>query len=305
MTDISIWGYSMPRSWFSQDEARYLNDLPQTLPTVEWVWWEMDRVWQQFDLDNNSPLADQPVGDFYKHPVWLMNGVFTALDPVSASHREAIARRLAASGAKLIADYGGGFGQLALETTRAAPGAKVSIIEPYPSRAGIEQLQSEPRIQFVPNVSVGGYDAIVAQDVLEHVADPIRLAGDIAVGVRKGGIVIFANCFYPVIQCHLPSTFHLRHTFPFVMKALGLRYVGRVAGASHALVFEHTGYLDIGRARRSERISRLLGPMLNHVFATMSRTMRWGSASVGPSCFAFRPEWWRCARCLSASPCLA
>lgn len=266
----------MPRSCLSQDEARYLIDLPQTLPTVEWVWGEMDRVWQQFGLDNNSPLADQPIGDFYKHPVWLMNGVFTALDPVSASHREAIARSLDASGAKLIADYGGGFGQLALAITRTVPDAKVSIIEPYPSRAGLERLQSEPRIKFASNIAVGSYDAIVAQDVLEHVSDPIRLAGDIAVGVRKGGIVIFANCFFPVIQCHLPSTFHLRHTFPVVMNALGLRYVGRVAGALHALVFEHTGYLDIGRARRAERISRLLGPVLNHAFATMLRIKRWG-----------------------------
>ena len=276
MTDISIWGYSMPQSWLSQDEARYLTGLPQALPTVEWVWGEMDRVWQQIGLDNRTPLDHQPIGDFYKNPVWLMNGVFTALDPVSASHREAIARRLAASEAKFIADYGGGFGQLALAITRAVPGAKVSIIEPYPSRAGIEQLQSEPRIQFVSNISAESYDAIVAQDVLEHVADPIRLAGEIAGGVRKGGIVIFANCFYPVIQCHLPSTFHLRHTFPIVMKALGLRYVGRVDGASHAQVFERTGHLDIGSARRAERISRLLGPALNLAFATMSRVKRWG-----------------------------
>jgi 2-polyprenyl-3-methyl-5-hydroxy-6-metoxy-1,4-benzoquinol methylase len=276
MTDISIWGYSMPQSWLSQDEARYLIGLPQSLPNVEWVWGEMDRVWQQFGLNNRIPLDRQPIGDFYKHPVWLMNGVFTALDPVSASHREAIARRLAASGAKFIADYGGGFGQLALAITRAVPGAKVSIIEPYPSRAGIEQLQSEPRIQFVSNISAESYDAIVAQDVLEHVADPIRLAGELAGGVRKGGIVIFANCFYPVIHCHLPSTFHLRHTFPIVMKALGLRYVGRVDGASHAQVFECTGHLDIGSARGAERISRILGPVLNLAYDSMSRVKRWG-----------------------------
>jgi 2-polyprenyl-6-hydroxyphenyl methylase/3-demethylubiquinone-9 3-methyltransferase len=276
MTDISIWGYSMPQSWLSQDEARYLIGLPQALPTVEWVWGEMDRVWQQFGLNNRTTPDHQPIGDFYKHPVWLMNGVFTALDPVSASHREAIARRLATSGAKFIADYGGGFGQLALAITRAVPGAKVSIIEPYPSRAGIEQLQSEPRIQFVSNISAESYDAIVAQDVLEHVADPIRLAGEIAGGVRKGGIVIFANCFYPVIHCHLPSTFHLRHTFPIVMNALGLRYVGRVDGASHAQVFERTGHLDLGSARGAERISRILGPVLNLAYDSMSRVKRWG-----------------------------
>jgi len=94
--------------------------------------------------------------------------------------------------------------------------------------------------------------------------------------VHEGGIVVFANCFYPVIHCHLPSTFHLRHTFPIVMNALGLRYVGRVDGASHAQVFERTGRLDLGRARRAERISRILGPVLNLAYDTMSRVKRWG-----------------------------
>jgi 2-polyprenyl-3-methyl-5-hydroxy-6-metoxy-1,4-benzoquinol methylase len=274
MTDISIWGYSMPQSWFSQDEVRYLGRLPQILPTVEWVWEEMDRVWRQLGLDNSRPLVDQPIADFYKHPVWLMNGVFTALDPVSASHREAIARSLVESEAKLIADFGGGFGELARAVSRIVPAAKVSIIEPYPSRTGLELIQREPRIQFVSTVSADSCDAIVAQDVLEHVADPVGLASEIADSVRKGGIVIFANCFYPVIQCHLPSTFHLRHTFPMVMKALGLRYVGTVDGASHAQVFERAGHLDLRRARSAERISRILGPIVNLAVAIMSRIKR-------------------------------
>jgi 2-polyprenyl-3-methyl-5-hydroxy-6-metoxy-1,4-benzoquinol methylase len=274
MTVISIWGYSMPQSWLSQDEAGYLDGLPKILPTVEWVWEEMDRVWRQLDLDNSHPLVDQPIGDFYKHPVWLMNGVFTALDPISVSHREAIARSLAESKAKSIADFGGGFGELARAVTRIVPDAKVSIIEPYPSRTGLELIQREPRIKFVSDVSADSYDAIVAQDVLEHVADPVGLASELADSVHKGGIVIFANCFYPVIQCHLPSTFHLRHTFPMVMKALGLRYVGAVEGASHAQVFERAGHLHLGRARTAERVSRVLGPILNLAWTLMSRIKR-------------------------------
>lgn len=274
MTDISIWGYYMPQSWLSQDEAGYLDGLPKILPTVEWVWEEMDRIWRQFALDNRHPLVGQPVADFYRHPVWLMNGVFTALDPVSASQRETIARSLAESGAKLIADFGGGFGELARAVTRIIPDAKVSIVEPYPSRTSLELIQREPGIQFISDVSAGRYDAIVAQDVLEHVADPVGLASEIAGSVHKGGIVIFANCFYPVIQCHLPSTFHLRHTFPAVMKALGLRYVGLVEGASHAQVFERAGHLHLGRARTAERVSRVLGPILNLAWTLMSRIKR-------------------------------
>jgi len=274
MSNISIWGYSFPEAWLTQGEADYLAGLPHTLPTVEWVWGEMDRIWHQLGFDNRRPLIDQPIEEFYQHPVWLMNGVFTALDPVSASHRDAMARFLGETGAKLIADYGGGFGELARAITRANPNAEVSIVEPYPSRVGLERLRSEPNIEFVSDLSAGGYDAIVAQDVLEHVADPIGLASEIASAVREGGMVVFANCFYPYIQCHLPSTFHLRQTFPKVMKALGLRYLGNVEGAFHAQVFQRTGRLDMDRARHAERISRTLGPVLNLARAPLSHLKR-------------------------------
>jgi 2-polyprenyl-6-hydroxyphenyl methylase/3-demethylubiquinone-9 3-methyltransferase len=203
-----------------------------------------------------------------------MNGVFTALDPVSASHRDAMARYLGEAGAKLIADYGGGFGELARAITRVNSNAEVFIVEPYPSRVGLEHLRCEPNIKFVSNLSAGDYDAIVAQDVLEHVADPIGLANEIASAVRVGGMVVFANCFYPYIQCHLPSTFHLRHTFPRVMKALGLRYLGSVEGALHVQVFRRTGALDMVRARHAELISRILGPALNFARAIMSHQKR-------------------------------
>ena len=108
------------------------------------------------------------------------------------------------------------------------------------------------------------------RDVLEHVEEPILLANKIASAVRKGGIVIFANCFHPVIQCHLPSTFHLRYTFPWVMKALGLRYVGTVEGAEHAQVFRVDGPLDLENARKAERVSRLIGPLVNPLRAVLS-----------------------------------
>lgn len=274
MTDISVWGYQVPKAWLTKAEADYLMGLPRSLPTVEWVWSEMDRIWKQMGLDNSHPLVNQPIVDFYQHPVWLMNGVFTALDPVSASHRDAIARYLGKAGAKLVADYGGGFGELALAITREIPDATTYIVEPYPSRVGIERLKDEPRIRFVTDMSLVVSDAIVVQDVLEHVDDPIFLASEIASAVREGGYVIFANCFYPVIQCHLPASFHLRHTFPAVMKELGLHYLGVVGSAEHVHVFQRCGPVDLSRARRAERISRLSGPILNRVQAALSRVKR-------------------------------
>ena len=274
MADISIWGYDFSRGWLSQTEAEYLVGLPQSLPTVEWVWQEMDRIWHHFRLDNFQPLSKQPIGEYYSHPVWLMNGIFTSSDPVSIAHRMAITRYLSQIKAKAIADYGGGFGSLALAVTQSISDASVSIVEPYPFKVGVERLRIVPRIKFVPDLTSGDYDAIVAQDVLEHVEDPVRLASEIAAAVRRGGEVIFANCFFPVIQCHLPSTFHLRYTFPYVMKALGLKHKGCVKGAEHAQIFIHTGQVNFARAQRAEALSRVLGPVINKVLGCSARIKR-------------------------------
>lgn len=274
MAAISVWGYELPLAGLSQDETDYLAGLPRALPPVEWVWKEMDRVWQDCGLDNGQPLEAQAIGDFYSHPVWLMNGIFTQVDPISAGHRSSIARYLSQAGVRDIADFGGGFGSLALSIAHAVPDAKISIIEPYPSAAGIERIRQEPRVNFVADLGNGHYDAIVAQDVLEHVEEPVSLAAQLAGALREGGIALFANCFHPLIQCHLPSTFHLRHSFPRVMGALGLHYLGVVEGAEHAQVFRRCGPLFIERARSAEALSRLLGPTLNFAGAAVSRVRR-------------------------------
>ncbi|MDA3877559.1 MAG: methyltransferase domain-containing protein [Halothiobacillus sp.] len=274
MNTLNIWGFKVAPALLSQTEHDYLASLPNELPTVEWVWAEMNRVWQLQGLDNKSRLAEQSIGNYYGHPVWLMNGIFTALDPVSATHRSAIAAYLKDTQFKSIADYGGGFGELALAIAKTIPSAEISIIEPYPSKVGLQRLEAAKQISVVPDFNDGGYEALIAQDVLEHVEDPIGLAFQIANATRKGGRVIFANCFCPVIQCHLPATFHLRHTFVWVMKALGLRYLGSVPGASHALVFERVGELTLAKARRVEFGSRLLGPVFNRVRAVLGRIKR-------------------------------
>ena len=158
--------------------------LPKALPSLEWVWGEMDRVWHELGLRNDRPLAGQSIAEFYGHPVWLMNGIFTAVDPISASQRDAIAGYIDRVGARSVADYGDGFGELAQAIRRAVPQANIS----------------------------------------------------------------------------LPSTFHLRHTFPMVMGAYGLRYLGTVDGASYAQVFERLNRL---RSKRAEQVSRLIGPTIN------------------------------------------
>ncbi|MEI6067765.1 MAG: methyltransferase [Methylococcaceae bacterium] len=263
MDMTQVWGYPINNTLLTKDEIEYLNNLPDKLPAVEWVWQEMDRIWRAQKLDYNCPLSQQSISDYYAHPVWLMNGIFTVLDPVSTSHRKAIATYLNNNRIKSIADYGGGFGALAQAIVKIIPDASISIIEPYPSKIGLEQIINFPKIEFVSHLISENYEAVIAQDVLEHIEDPILLAFQMANATRMGGKVIFANCFYPVIQCHLPSTFHLRDTFPWVMKALGLRYIGTVEGAVHAQIYEKTNELNLSKARSAETISRLISPIIN------------------------------------------
>ena len=268
---VVLWGVELPRDCLSSFEIDYLASLPDSVPTVDWVWQEMDRVWNGFGLDNRAALAGQDIGKFYRHPVWLMNGVFTQADPTSAGHRAAISRCLDSFGLKRIADYGGGFGVLAREIRETIPDSVVTIIEPYPSRVGIERLKTVQGVGFAADFEADGYNAIILQDVLEHVEDPIGIAYAAARALRQDGIVIFANSFYPVIQCHLPSTFHLRHTFRLIAEAMGLEFVGVVSGAEHAQIFRRRGPVALGRARRGESVSRVVGPVLNLVHGPLVR----------------------------------
>ncbi len=226
---INVWGVELVDSALSTYERDYLAALPGELPTVEWVQDQLDREWHLLNLDNRRRLDVQPIGDFYSHPVWLMAGIFTVSDPASRAHRVALASYVSSLGPRSVADFGGGFGELARLVATSSPDTQVSIVEPFAHDAAKRRLSQLENVSYESEIS-GPYDVLIAQDVLEHVERPVDLAAEIASAARFGGTLIFANAFYPVEACHLPSTFYLRHTFTFVMRALGLSYQGPVAG---------------------------------------------------------------------------
>ena len=207
-----------------------------------------------------------------------MNGIFTSLDTESFLHRDAIADYLRQIGVNYVADYAGGFGELAIAITRKNPSVDICIVEPYPSKVGLQRLNDFKQISFVSDLKDNEYDAIVAQDILEHVEDPIKLAYEISKAVKVGGKIVFANCFYPVIKCHLPATFHLRCTFKWIMQALGLRYIGRIKGVPQSQVFERVVNqpFDLDKAHRIEAISKWIGPYLNFIRSILS----WGKQGL-------------------------
>lgn len=107
--------------------------------------------------------------------------------------------------------------------------------------------------------------------MLEHVEDSISLAFLLASAIRIGGYVLFDNCFFSMVKCHLSSAFYLRYAFRWVMNSMRLRHLGSVTGAEHAQLFERIGPLDSKEALSTEQFARVLGPALNGIFRVRDR----------------------------------
>ena len=260
---FEIWGYHIPNKCVSDDDRQYLLKFSnRPVLSVDELWKEIDRVWDKLSLSNQTSLQSQKIGDFYSHLVWILNGLFSAFDYASVSHRNAITKFIRSIPAKKIGDYGGGFCELAIKLSNACPDATIRIIEPFPSQLGKQRISGYPNLSFL-NILEKDYDVLIAQDVLEHVEQPIELAASLSDALSSGGFVIFANCFFPYIKCYLPHNFHLRYTFPWVVKAAGLDYVGSVPGASHCQIFKKIGDVDCKKLARRNKHSKFIGPMYN------------------------------------------
>jgi len=270
---LDKWSLKIDCDELVSDHVSYIKNLPDKIPSISWVWSEMDRVWDDCGLDNSIPIKKQNVGNFYSHPVWIMNGLFTEVDPDSKKHRESIAEYFQRNNLFLIADYGGGSGVLAKAMIEKNVKFHVDIVEPFAFLFFKERMKTLSSVSYVSDFR-NEYDAAIAQDVLEHVDDPIETAYNICNNVKVGGFIVFANCFHPHIRCHLPSTFYLRHTFKWVMRRMGLDYVGRVPGAEHALVFRKTRPLSLSKAQIFGKKIRTIAPLLNRMWPVLGKMRR-------------------------------
>ena len=267
---FQVWGIKCNESISDKDKI-YLLNLPNNLPSEEWVCDEIDRVWDSLGLNNKKPFLEQDIGSFYRHPVWIMNGLFSEADPLSKNHHISIAKFLDENNVKKIADYGGGSGVFASFVVSQNASIHIDTVEPYPSEFFKEKMSNYTSINFVNDFTYHNYDAVTCQSVLEHIENPIETAFKMASNVKEGGLVIFADCFHPLIKCHLPSTFYLRHTFKFIMKNMGLDYVGRIPNVEHALIFRRKQYLDLDAALSYSKVIKFVGGLLNLIWPFASK----------------------------------
>jgi 2-polyprenyl-6-hydroxyphenyl methylase/3-demethylubiquinone-9 3-methyltransferase len=245
----------------------------------------MDQVWLKTGC-SQSNYEPSKYRNFYADPVWLLNGMYIEQDPVSMGHRHSIANAVATLGAKQILDFGGGFGTLARLIADRLPSSQVFVYDPFPPAHGVEACKKHQNITFIDTLTLRRFDALVCTDVLEHVHDPLGLLAKIVATVEPGGHLFIANCFEPVILCHLPCTFHLRYFFTWCAEPLGLDYLGRCHG-SHAWIYRRSsqGKPNLRTARLRESLAKALHPFLHCIVTTarhMVRSMRRLPAAGAP-----------------------
>ncbi len=220
-----------------QEIKKLLSSYPNNSPSLEQIWQMMDDVWDRLGCDNTK-LDREKISAFYNHPVWILNGLFIEQHDLSMQNRQSISNwiNLNSKKIKYVVDYGGGMGTLAKIIAESNQNISIDIYESYPSQVAVKRLEKYPNIKFVDELKKCKYDCLVSTDVLEHVAEPLNLFAQMINSVRLGGYLIIANCFYPVMKCHLPSTFHLRYTFKIFAKLMGLKLIGSCQG-SHATLY--------------------------------------------------------------------
>jgi len=199
---------------------------PPRWPSMERLWALMDEAWAMQGCDPR--VMDERIGRFYAHPVWLLNALYIEQDAESLAHRRLFARWAAKGAPRRVADIGGGGGTLARAVAEACPAAEVHIVEPHPHPSLVARLDPAGRVHYVPRLA-GRYDLMLATDVFEHVGDPVAMLADTLGALQPGGRYLIANCFWPLIACHLPQLFHLRHSWDRVCAALGLAPGRRLA----------------------------------------------------------------------------
>lgn len=258
MNYLSTYIHPVLLNGLGKKEIDYLKKIFirfKGLPNLDELWQLMDETWMEIGCNPNK--IDHRVEKFYKHPVWLVNGLFSERDYQSVQFRKTFTKWIKEQNPKRVADFGGGFGTLASFIRKALPNTKIEIIDAHPNRA-IKKYRSSKNLKFAKKFT-GKYDLIIATDVFEHVKDPIADLKITGKYIHNRGWYLIANCFEPVILCHLPQHFHLRAIWDYIMKAMGYEIGDRVAyGRAYRLIAKHNEILARKISRKAKEIDTLI-----------------------------------------------
>ena len=239
---IICLGASVRSSAYPASSWDYLASFP-SLISIQELWAEMDRVWEDCLRKHCKKFTNAFFAEYYTHPVWCLNSIFSEVDPASIHNREALIEAIEPLGVNSIVDMGGGYGVFLRMLKKRIPYTKVILCEPYIS----EEIETELRKNDILTTkqAPAGEDAYIFLDVLEHLTNPLSYLDGILSAARSNSYFIFGNCFYPFIKCHLAGTFYLRHTFVIAARLMGLRYIRDVEGAEYIQIYRLEAKSDI------------------------------------------------------------
>ena len=100
----------------------------------------------------------------------------------------------------------------------------------------------------------------------EHVDNVLETFNTMLESLQVGGKALIGNCFYPVIDCHLPKHFHFRYTFKHIATLMGVTYIGNIQGAEYVQIYHKSKSTQASLAvKLAGGGSRCLFPLLNMV----------------------------------------
>ena len=239
----------------SNDEKIYLNQVFNKFngyPPLKDLWKLMDEAW--VEIGCNPFKIDNKINIFYNHPVWLLNGLFIEQDEMSLKYRKIFLNWIKKKSPSRIADFGGGFGGLARLIAEELPRSKVEIIEPHPHPAAISLINKKSNIEYKEALT-GKYDLLIATDVFEHIINPLEIAYETSTFLKEKGTYLIANCFAPVIKCHLPQLFYFQICWTETMREMGLKPKESI---SYGISYERDGQLDLIKAKKVEALGKKL-----------------------------------------------
>lgn len=236
---------------------KYLSKFPELI-SIEKLWKEMDRVWLDCLQKYEFKLTENFFAEFYSHPIWCLNSIFSNIDSASRHNRKALIQAISHLQVETVVDMGGGYGVFLEMLKKECSKLKVILCEPYLDKK-LESELSKKKIFFSRQIPLSA-DVYLFIDVLEHIVEPLSYLQRVIKSAKINSYFIFGNSFYPHIKCHLPSTFYLRHTFHLAAHLMGLSYVDKVKDAPYMKIYQLTyrSSIDLKKVRIITKIIALL-----------------------------------------------